>query len=353
MTILITGGCGFIGSALVRYLINQTQHKIINVDKLTYAANPAALGNVSNSERYQFLQLDICNHQALVQLFKQYQPQAVVHLAAESHVDRSISAAAAFISTNVNGTFALLEAARHHWQGLPQSQQALFRFHHVSTDEVFGDLITSDAAAFTEQTPYAPSSPYAASKAASDHLVRAWHRTYGLPVVISNCSNNYGPWQHAEKLIPNTINKALAGQPIPVYGNGKQIRDWLYVEDHVQALYLVLTKGRVGHSYNIGGNSEKQNIDVVQAICDLLDELVPNSALTTKHSTLKIHHSPLNTKHSSLITHVTDRPGHDLRYAVNTSKIMTELNWQPTHDFQQGLRKTVQWHLQQNGVRAL
>ena len=331
MTLFVTGGCGFIGSAFIRYLLQHTQHNVVNIDKLTYAANPQALASAAVNPRYQFVQADICDSSTLKQLFLQYQPQAVVHLAAESHVDRSISGAADFIHTNINGTFTLLEAARHYWQRLAEAEQAAFRFHHVSTDEVFGDLATLDLPAFTEQTPYAPSSPYAASKAASDHLVRAWYRTYGLPVVLSNCSNNYGPWQHAEKLIPNTINKALAGQPIPVYGDGSQIRDWLYVEDHAQALYQVLTQGRVGESYNIGGNNQQRNIDVVTAICTLLDELVPNS--------------PLTTNHSKLITFVTDRPGHDVRYAVDSQKIMTDLGWQPNYTFAQGLRQTVQWYL--------
>ncbi|MDX5407732.1 MAG: dTDP-glucose 4,6-dehydratase [Chromatiaceae bacterium] len=336
MTLFVTGGCGFIGSAFIRYVLQHTQHNIVNIDKLTYAANPQALAMEATNPRYQFIQADICDGSLLKQLFLQYQPQAVVHLAAESHVDRSISGAADFIHTNINGTFTLLEAARDYWQALPEAEQAAFRFHHVSTDEVFGDLATPDLPAFTEQTPYAPSSPYAASKAASDHLVRAWYRTYGLPVVLSNCSNNYGPWQHAEKLIPNTISKALAGQPIPVYGDGSQIRDWLYVEDHAQALYQVLTQGRLGESYNIGGNNQQRNIDVVTAICNLLDELVPNSSLKIQHS--------------KLITFVADRPGHDVRYAVDSHKIMTELNWQPRHNFEQGLRNTVLWYLAEHGL---
>lgn len=343
MTLFVTGGCGFIGSAFIRYVLQHTQHNIVNIDKLTYAANPQALAMVATNPRYQFIQADICDGSLLKQLFLQYQPQAVVHLAAESHVDRSISGAADFIHTNINGTFTLLEAARDYWQTLTAVEQTAFRFHHVSTDEVFGDLATPDLPAFTEQTPYAPSSPYAASKAASDHLVRAWYRTYGLPVVLSNCSNNYGPWQHAEKLIPNTISKALAGQPIPVYGDGSQIRDWLYVEDHAQALYLVLTQGRLGESYNIGGNNQQRNIDVVTAICNLLDELLSNSPLNTKNSSLKI-------QHSKLITFVADRPGHDVRYAVDSHKIMTELNWQPRHNFEQGLRNTVLWYLAEHGL---
>jgi dTDP-glucose 4,6-dehydratase len=339
MTILITGGCGFIGSALIRYLLQHTEHQLINLDKLTYAANPAALAEVADNPRYHFKQLDICDGAALQQVFAQYQPTAVMHLAAESHVDRSIAGAAGFIETNINGTFQLLEVSRHYHQRLSEPAAQQFRFLHISTDEVYGDLATAAAPAFTEQTPYAPSSPYAASKAASDHLVRAWHRTYALPVIITNCSNNYGPWQHAEKLIPNTISKALSGQPIPVYGNGEQIRDWLYVDDHVRALWQVLSRGEVGQSYNIGGNSEKQNIEVVRAICELMDELAP----------MPKRGYPLNTKHSSLITHVTDRPGHDLRYAINSSKIKAQLNWQPQHNFAAGLRRTVQWYLQQPG----
>ncbi|WP_240222271.1 dTDP-glucose 4,6-dehydratase [Rheinheimera hassiensis] len=340
MTIFITGGCGFIGSALIRYLLNNTAYTVVNLDKLTYAANPAALAEVEQSDRYHFVQLDICDLNALQQVFARYQPSAVMHLAAESHVDRSIAGASAFIDTNINGTFALLEASRQYWQALGANQQQAFRFHHISTDEVYGDLATQTAPAFTEHTPYAPSSPYAASKAASDHLVRAWHRTYGLPVVISNCSNNYGPWQHAEKLIPNTISKALSGQPIPVYGNGEQIRDWLFVEDHAQALHKIVTEGKVGETYNIGGNNEKQNIEVVNAICELLDELAP----------MHQRGYPLNTKHSTLITHVTDRPGHDIRYAVNTTKIRQQLHWQPAETFSSGLRRTVLWYLfQLNG----
>lgn len=339
MIILVTGGCGFIGSALIRYLLANTKASIINLDKLSYAANPQALAHVAQSTRYQFIQGDICDAALLQQIFLQHQPDAVMHLAAESHVDRSINAAAAFITSNITGSFVLLEQARHYWQQLSTGAQQRFRFLHVSTDEVYGDLACSSAAPFTEQSCYAPSSPYAASKAASDHLARAWHRTYGLPVIISHSSNNYGPWQHAEKLIPNTIHKALSGQSIPVYGNGRQIRDWLYVEDHAQALYKVLTEGVVGETYNIGGNNEQQNIEVVKTICAILEELAP-----IKNSTLNIEN------YESLITHVTDRPGHDVRYAIDTSKIARELGWQPQQTFETGLRDTVQWYLQQNGA---
>lgn len=335
MTILITGGCGFIGSAVIRYILANTEHAVVNVDKLTYAAQPQALAEFAGSSRYQLVQRDICDRAAMQQVFRQFQPQAVMHLAAESHVDNSIAAAGAFIETNINGSFNLLEAARLYWQQLPSAKKQAFRFHHISTDEVYGDLATTAAPAFTEHTAYAPSSPYAASKAASDHLVRAWHRTYGLPVIITNCSNNYGPWQHAEKLIPNTINKALSGLPIPVYGNGEQIRDWLFVEDHAQALYLALTTGKVGEQYNIGGNSERRNIDVVRQICQLLDELRPKNTEDNLHSV----------SYQQQISFVADRPGHDVRYSVNSDKITSELGWQRLHSFEQALKKTVLWYL--------
>jgi dTDP-glucose 4,6-dehydratase len=335
MTILITGGCGFIGSAVIRYLLTHTDKRVVNVDKLTYAAQPEALAEFSSCARYHFVQQDICDAAAMQQIFSQYQPQAVMHLAAESHVDRSIATAAAFIDTNINGTFQMLEAARHYWQQLTVTQQQAFRFHHISTDEVYGDLASPAAPAFTEQTAYAPSSPYAASKAASDHLVNAWYRTYGLPVVLTNCSNNYGPWQHDEKLIPNTINKAIEGMAIPVYGNGEQIRDWLFVEDHAKALYQVLTQGLPGERYNIGGNSERRNIDVVRQICRLLDELKP----------LPLVNDAAAVSYQQQISFVADRPGHDVRYAVNCNKVCTELGWQPQHSFEQALRKTVQWYL--------
>lgn len=330
MKLLITGGAGFIGSAVVRFLMANTDWQIINVDKLTYAANLNALMEVDWSERYLLVPIDINDRPSIEQVFQEHQPDAIMHLAAESHVDRSISGPAAFIETNIVGTYTLLEAARHYWQALSEQKRERFRFHHVSTDEVFGDLATPEAPAFTENTPYAPSSPYSASKASADHLVRAWYRTYGLPIVITNCSNNYGPWQHPEKLIPLTITNALAGKPLPVYGNGEQIRDWLYVEDHAYALHQVLTRGRIGETYNIGGESELRNIDVVRTICHLLDETLPQP-----------HHSYIQQ-----IRFVNDRPGHDQRYAVNVTKIRDELGWQPLESFHSGLKKTVEWSLQ-------
>ncbi|MCC5824594.1 dTDP-glucose 4,6-dehydratase [Alkalimonas sp.] len=335
--ILVTGGAGFIGSALVRHLINNTSYQVLNVDKLTYAGNLASLQSIAAHPRYQFVQADICDQARMQQLLQQFQPDIIMHLAAESHVDRSIDGPAAFIQTNIVGTYTLLEAARSYWQGLESAAQARFRFHHISTDEVYGDLSQSDAF-FTEQTPYAPSSPYSASKASSDHLVRAWQRTYGLPTLITNCSNNYGPYHFPEKLIPLTILNALAGKPLPVYGNGQQIRDWLYVDDHARALLCVATQGKIGETYNIGGHNEKQNIEVVRSICTILEELAP------------IQHSKLNIQHyESLLTFVQDRPGHDQRYAIDASKIERELGWTPRETFESGLRKTVQWYLANEG----
>lgn len=328
--ILVTGGAGFIGSALVRHIIRNTGDSVLNVDKLTYAGNPESLTDVSTSERYQFVRLDICDRGALDRVLADYKPHAVMHLAAESHVDRSIEGPAAFIETNIMGTYTLLEAVRAYWQTMPETDRAGFLFHHISTDEVYGDL-ENPADLFTETTPYAPSSPYSASKASSDHLVRAWRRTYGLPTLVTNCSNNYGPYHFPEKLIPHIILKAIQGQPLPVYGNGQQVRDWLYVEDHARALHKVVREGRAGETYNIGGHNEKQNIDVVRAICALLDELHPQSPVTP---------------HAQLITFVKDRPGHDLRYAIDASKIQRELGWVPEEDFDSGLRKTVLWYLE-------
>ena len=334
MRILVTGGAGFIGSAVVRYIVYETTDYVLNVDNLTYAGNLNSVASVADNSRYVFKQADICNADAMVALFAEYQPDVVMHLAAESHVDRSIDGPAAFIETNIIGTYTLLEVARKYWKDLPDARKQTFRFHHISTDEVYGDLHGTDDL-FTETTPYAPSSPYSASKASSDHLVRAWQRTYGLPVIVTNCSNNYGPYHFPEKLIPLIILNALAGKPLPVYGKGNQIRDWLYVEDHARALYKVVTEGIVGETYNIGGHNEKQNIEVVHAICELMDELAP----------MHERGYPLNSKHSSLITHVTDRPGHDLRYAIDASKIERELGWKPEETFETGLRKTVQWYL--------
>src|SRR5690554_3930335 len=325
--ILVTGGAGFIGSAVIRHIINNTNDLVVNVDKLTYAGNLESLASVSDNERYVFEQVDICNQVELERVFTEHQPDAVMHLAAESHVDRSIDGPAAFIETNIVGTYTLLEVARKYWQQLDTETQRSFRFHHISTDEVFGDLEGTDDL-FTETTPYAPSSPYSASKASSDHLVRAWLRTYGLPTIITNCSNNYGPYHFPEKLIPLMILNALEGKPLPVYGKGNQIRDWLYVEDHARALYKVVRQGRVGATYNIGGHNEKQNIEVVRSICALLDELAPAS---DRHLTAA-DGSPL-THYASLVTHVADRPGHDRRYAIDASKIQQELNWVPTETF--------------------
>ncbi|EFL78870.1 dTDP-glucose 4,6-dehydratase [Actinobacillus pleuropneumoniae] len=329
--ILVTGGAGFIGSAVVRHIINDTQDSVVNVDKLTYAGNLESLLMVENSPRYVFEQVDICNRAELDRVFAQHQPDAVMHLAAESHVDRSIDGPAAFIETNIVGTYTLLEAARYYWNSLDADKKSLFRFHHISTDEVYGDLEGTEDL-FTETTPYSPSSPYSASKASSDHLVRAWLRTYGLPTIVTNCSNNYGPFHFPEKLIPLMILNALEGKPLPVYGNGQQIRDWLFVEDHARALYKVVTEGKVGETYNIGGHNEKANIDVVRTICSLLEELVPNKPAG-------VH------KYEDLITYVTDRPGHDVRYAIDATKIGRELGWKPQETFETGIRKTVEWYL--------
>jgi len=365
--VLVTGGAGFIGSALIRFLINETTHSVVNLDKLTYAGNLQSLRSIEESERYSFVQMDICDHESLTALFVKEQPDLVMHLAAESHVDRSIDGPAEFIQTNILGTFTLLEVARHYWQSLGDEKKAAFRFHHISTDEVYGDLNEVDL--FTEETSYAPSSPYSASKASSDHLVRAWHRTYGLPVIITNCSNNYGPsspysaskassdhlvraWHRTyglpviitncsnnygpfhfpEKLIPLIILNALEGKALPVYGDGQQIRDWLYVEDHARALYKVATEGVTGETYNIGGFNEKANIDVVYTICDLLEALQP-----VKPNGLKAYRD--------LVHFVKDRPGHDLRYAIDAGKIERELSWRPAETFESGIRKTVLWYL--------
>ncbi len=329
--ILVTGGAGFIGSAVVRHIINHTPDSVVVVDKLTYAANLTSLAPVAHDERFAFEQVDICDRSELNRVFAQYRPDVVMHLAAESHVDRSIDGPAAFIETNIVGTYTLLEAARAYWSALEEGAKAAFRFHHISTDEVYGDLHSVDDF-FTETTPYAPSSPYSASKASSDHLVRAWLRTYGLPTLITNCSNNYGPYHFPEKLIPLTILNALAGKPLPVYGNGQQIRDWLYVDDHARALYLVATQGAIGETYNIGGHNERKNLDVVETICSLLEELVPQ-----KPQGIARYHD--------LITFVADRPGHDLRYAIDAAKIARELGWTPEETFESGMRKTVQWYL--------
>jgi dTDP-glucose 4,6-dehydratase len=336
MKILITGGAGFIGSAVVRHIIQDTQDSVINVDKLTYAGNLESIKDVSDSERYQFFLLDICDGAGLSKVMNETQPDAIMHLAAESHVDRSITGPADFVQTNVVGTYTLLEATRQYWNTLSDEKKQAFRFHHISTDEVYGDLphpdeMSGELPLFTETTPYAPSSPYSSTKAASDHLVRAWGRTYKLPVIITNCSNNYGPYHFPEKLIPLIIINALEKKPLPVYGKGDQIRDWLYVEDHARALYKVVTKAEVGTTYNIGGHNEKQNLEVVQTVCALLDELQPTEG-----------------RYADLITYVNDRPGHDRRYAIDSSKIQKDLGWKPQETFESGLRKTVQWYLTNN-----
>ncbi|WP_163929985.1 dTDP-glucose 4,6-dehydratase [Paraferrimonas sp. SM1919] len=341
MKILVTGGAGFIGSAVVRHIIENTTDSVVNVDKLTYAGNLESLASIEGSERYAFEQVDICNRAELDRVFAQHKPDAVMHLAAESHVDRSITGPAAFIETNIVGTYTLLEATRAYWNELSSDAKQAFRFHHISTDEVYGDLPHPDEwqtsrepsareelPMFLETTSYAPSSPYSASKASSDHLVRAWLRTYGLPTMVTNCSNNYGPYHFPEKLIPLVILNALEGKDLPIYGKGDQIRDWLFVEDHARALYKVVTEGKVGETYNIGGHNEKQNIEVVKTICATLDKLVPKA-----------------TKYEQQITFVTDRPGHDRRYAIDSSKMQKELGWTPQETFETGLEKTVQWYL--------
>lgn len=329
--ILVTGGAGFIGSAVVRNLLDNTPHIVGNLDCLTYAGNLDSISMASASPRYTFYCENICDSNAVARILEDFRPSAIMHLAAESHVDRSIDGPTAFIQTNIFGTYTLLEAARSYWSKLTPEAQASFRFHHISTDEVYGDLEgTNDL--FTETTSYAPSSPYSASKASSDHLVRAWQRTFGLPTLVTNCSNNYGPYHFPEKLIPHIILNALAGKPLPVYGDGSQIRDWLYVEDHARALVEVVTRGKVGETYNIGGHNEKRNIEVVETICDLLEELAPNKPAGV-------------TQYRDLITFVKDRPGHDLRYAIDASKIQTELGWVPKQTFETGIRQTVQWYL--------
>ena len=326
--ILVTGGAGFIGSAVTRHIIRETDDHVLVIDRLTYAGNLDSLAPVSNDPRYAFVRADVADAGAMREVFERYRPDAVMHLAAESHVDRSIDGPAEFIQTNVVGTFTLLQAALDHWRGLPSAQQDTFRFHHVSTDEVFGSL--GEQGAFCETTAYDPRSPYSASKAASDHLVRAWHHTYGLPAVVSNCSNNYGPYHFPEKLIPLTIINALEGEKLPVYGEGANVRDWLYVDDHARALVAIVKRGTVGHTYCVGGRCERTNLDVVKAICALMDEIAPNAKIGAREA---------------LINFVTDRPGHDLRYAIDARKITADLGWEPCETFETGLRKTVEWYL--------
>jgi len=331
MNILITGGAGFIGSAVIKYIIGNTKNNVINLDKLTYAGNLESLTNIHNSEQYVFEHGDICDRATVERIFRKYQPDAIMHLAAESHVDRSINGPDEFIKTNILGTYQLLETSRNYWNNLDENKKSNFRFHHISTDEVFGDLENLDTY-FTENSPYDPSSPYSASKASSDHLVRAWQRSYNLPTIITNCSNNYGPFQFPEKLIPLMILNAKNGKQLPIYGKGDQIRDWLYVDDHAQALYLVLKKSRISETYNIGGHNEKNNLEVVNTICELLEELAPNKPNGVSF-------------YKDLITFVDDRPGHDYRYAIDANKICNDLEWHPKETFESGLRKTVSWYI--------
>lgn len=332
MKLFVTGGAGFIGTAVIRHIIKNTTDEVVNIDKLTYAGNLESLASVADSQRYHFEQVDICDADHINALFAKHRPDAIMHLAAESHVDRSIDGPAAFIETNIVGTYALLEAARKYWAGLDSDGKAAFRFHHISTDEVYGSL--GKEGLFTEESRYEPNSPYSASKASSDHLVRAWQATYGLPVLVTNCSNNYGPYQFPEKLIPLVILNAMAGKALPIYGKGDQIRDWLYVDDHARALYKVVTEGAVGETYNIGGHNEKTNLEVVHTICDILDELIPPASIGLKLANYR-----------SLITHVADRPGHDQRYAIDASKTKEKLGWVPDETFETGIRKTIAWYL--------